>query len=456
MSAPQAQVPDAAGGPSLASAPPGAPTEATAPSRRRELSAATVGSIVESFDWNMYAVLAPFFATRLFPGGTTGATLTAYAGFAVGFLARPVGSALIGRLADKRGRRFGLTLSMSVIAAASLLPALVPSREQIGIWAALLMVVARLVQGLAYGGETPTVAAYVTETAPPHRRFLFSGISYGGIIIGSLLAFATVAILDATVGADALADGAWRWGFVAAALIGVAAIWVRRSAPESEEFEREAAVHGSRRPPIRSVFTRHSTACVALFLMSVSTTVSFYFSLVYLPVYAAHAGAADQAAASAFMTVAYAVTLLAMLLAGALADRIGLIPVLRGAALATAVLVVPLLTAMDSGALDYRVVAVLLGLLVAAPAAAVNLLSGLLFPTAVRAVGAGIVSAVAVAGFGGTFPLLAEALTVRGHAVVIPYYVAATAVLGVLGTFVAARVPGFAAASRPIPTEENR
>lgn len=147
--------------------------------RRRELLAATVGSVVESFDWNVYAVLAPFFAAQLFPGGPTGALLVAYAGFAVGFVARPVGSALIGRLADTRGRRFGLTVSMTVIAAASLVIALVPARGQIGIWAAVLVVLARLVQGLAYGGETPTVAAYVTETAPRRRRFLYSAIGGG-------------------------------------------------------------------------------------------------------------------------------------------------------------------------------------------------------------------------------------------------------------------------------------
>lgn len=454
MSHSRASLPDAEGSSAVDAFTPG-PTEASSP-RRRELSAATVGSIVESFDWNMYAVLAPFFAAQLFPGGSTGATLMAYAGFAVGFVARPVGSVLIGRLADKRGRRVGLTLSMSVIAAASLLLALVPSREQIGIWAALLVVAARLVQGLAYGGETPTVAAYVTETAPRHRRFLFSSISYGGIIIGSLLSFGTVAILNATVGAAGLANGAWRWGFVAAALIGVAAVWVRRTAPESGEFERESAAHGSQRPPIRSVFTQHPAACVALFLMTISGTVSFYFSLLYLPVYAAHAGAADQATASAFMTVVFLVVLLTMLLAGVVTDRIGLIPMLRAATLAMAVLVVPLLTALTSGTLDYRVVAVVLGVLVATPVAVINLLSGLLFPTAVRAVGAGIVGAVAIAAFGGTFPLLAEALTVRGHAAVIPYYVAAAAALGVLGTFIAARVPGFAAASRPVPAEEAR
>ncbi|WP_246631192.1 MFS transporter [Pseudonocardia nigra] len=395
------------------------------------------------------AVLAPFFAAQLFPGGGTASLLVAYAGFAVGFVARPLGSALIGRLADKRGRRFGLTLSMSVIAAASLLLAVIPSRDDIGIWAAVLVVVARLVQGLAYGGETPTVAAYVTETAPPRHRFLFSGISYGGIIIGSLLSFGVVTVLNAVVGADALADGAWRWGFVLAAVIGVAAVWVRRCAPESDAYEQETAAHGTQRPPVREVFTRHPLACAALFLMSVGGTVAFYFSLVYLPVYAEHVGAADQASASSFMTVVFAVTLVAMLLAGMLTDRVGAIPVLRGAYLALFLGMLPLMIGLEAGAIGFHTVAIALAVLVAVPVATTNVLSGLLFPIAVRAVGAGIVGASAIALFGGTFPLLAEALTAAGHTSAIPYYVAATMALALAGTFVAARVPGFAAASRP-------
>jgi MHS family alpha-ketoglutarate permease-like MFS transporter len=420
---------------------------------RRALSAATVGSVVESYDWSMYAVLAPFFADQLFPGVGTTATLMAYGGFAVGFLARPIGSVLVGRLSDRRGRRFGLMLCISVIAAASLLLAVVPSHAMIGAWSAVLVVTARLIQGLAYGGEAPTVAAYITETAPPRRRSLFSGISYAGVIIGSLMSFATVAALNATLGEEGLAAGGWRWGFVAAALIGLAAIWVRRSAPESEQFEEELEAHGTQRPPVRTVFTQHPFACAALFLIVVGSTVSFYFSLVYLPVFADHIGAASKASASSFMPVVFVTTLAAMLLSGLLADRIGLIPVLRGGALMLTVAAVPLLYAMSSGSLPFDVVAVIFGVLVAPQIALANLLSGLLFPVVVRAVGAGIVGAVAVSAFGGTFPLLAEALAVRGHSDLVPYYVAAAAAIGLGGTFIATRVPGFTALARPIPDE---
>lgn len=421
----------------------------TSPLRRRELAAATVGSVVEAFDWNMYVVLAPFFAAQLFPGGQGGSLVAAYAGFAVGFVARPLGGAVLGRLGDRFGRRFGLTLSMTVIAAASLVLAAVPEREHVGVWAAVVVVVARLIQGLALGGETPIVAAYITETAPPRHQFLFSSISYAGVIIGSLLSFGVISVLNATLGGAALAGGAWRWGFVLAAIVGTAAVWVRRCAPESDAFEAETAARGSRCPQIRTVFTRHPLACVALFLVTIGGTVSFYFSLVYLPVYADHIGAAGEADASAFMTLVFLVTLLAMLVAGAVIDRVGLLPMVRGAFCALVVGVPVLAAGLQAGVIGFHLVALALGLLVAIPVASANVLTGQLFPTAVRSVGVGIVGAASIAMFGGTFPLVAEALTTSGHGSEVPYYVAAAAAVALIGTFVAVHVPGFADAVRP-------
>lgn len=146
---------------------------APAPARRprRELAAATVGSVVEAYDWTIYGILAPYFAEALFPGTSpTAKLIAAYLGFALGFLVRPLGSVLIGRLTDTRGRRYGLTLTVGLIAAGSLFLAVIPGYAAIGLAAPLLVVGARLVQGLSVGAENPSVAAYVTETAPAGRR----------------------------------------------------------------------------------------------------------------------------------------------------------------------------------------------------------------------------------------------------------------------------------------------
>ncbi|MGH3520043.1 MAG: MFS transporter [Haloechinothrix sp.] len=431
-------------------APPVAVAEAstrTSP-RRRELLAATVGAMVESFDWSIYAVFAPFFAAHLFGGEGSGALLAAYAGFAVGFVARPVGSAVIGRISDIYGRRLGLTMSMSLIAAASLGLALLPTSATIGVWAAVLAVVLRLLQGLAYGGETPTVAAYITESAPPKHRFLFSAISYGGIIIGSLLAFGTVSIMFAVFGKEGLADGGWRWGFGVAAAMGLFAIWVRRCAPESEDFSREKRAHGHRRPAIWTVFRDHPWAIVTVFLNALGGTVAYYFGLLYLPVYAEAIGVADRASASAFMTVVLVVVLVAMLGIGAAADRFGVLKMMRLGFGSLVVLTVPLLTALEQGVLPFWLVAVVFGVLASTATATVNVFTGMLFPTAVRAVGVGIVGAATIATFGGTFPMLAEWLRGADLYGAIPFYVAACALGSFACTFTAVRSRCFAAAIR--------
>ncbi|MEV7188037.1 MFS transporter [Kitasatospora sp. NPDC093102] len=419
--------------------------------RRRELAAATVGSVVESFDWNIYAVLAPYFAADLFGHGTGGVSgvLGAYVTFAVGFVARPVGSYLIGRLSDTRGRRFALSLGMAVIAVAGLGLAAVPGQRSIGAWAAVLAVLARVVQGLAFGGEAPSVAAYVTETAPPRHRFAFSSVSYGGIILGSLLSFGVLTLLIHTLGKSGLENGGWRWGFVVAALLGLAAVWVRRWAPESAEFHRARRRSGrTARPPFLRTLREHRWAVLTVFLNTLGGTVGYYFALVYLPQYAAAYHVIGKEEAASFMTVVLGVVLVTMLLTGAAADRFGLLPVARLGFGLPIPLVGVLLAGLRQGWLPFQVVAVLLGMLVATVLGTLNVFTGLLFPTEVRAVGLGVVNAATIAAFGGTFPLLAEWLGDRHWLGVIPGYVTVCTAGPALALLTAMKVPSFAAAVR--------
>ncbi|MGW3043378.1 MFS transporter [Kitasatospora sp. NPDC001159] len=435
--------------------------ESQAGGRRRELAAATVGSVVESFDWNIYAVLAPYFAADLFGHGKGGVSgvLGAYATFAVGFVARPVGSYLIGRLSDTRGRRFALSLGMAVIAVASLGIGALPGQQAIGAWAAVLAVVARVVQGLAFGGEAPSVAAYVTETAPPRHRFAFSSVSYGGIILGSLLSFGVLTLLIHTIGKSGLEHGGWRWGFVAAALLGLGAVWVRRMAPESAEFHRaraRAQAQQGGRPPFLRTLREHRWAVLTVFLNTLGGTVGYYFALVYLPQYAAAYHVIDKEQAASFMTVVLGVVLVTMLLTGAAADRFGLMPVARLGFGLPIPLVGFLLAGLRGGWLPFQLVAVLLGMLVATVLGTLNVFTGLLFPTEVRAVGLGVVNAATIAAFGGTFPLLAEWLGHHNGLGVIPFYVTVCTMGPAFALLTAMRVRSFASAVREAEADVQR
>ncbi|MGW6706904.1 MFS transporter [Streptomyces sp. NPDC054956] len=422
----------------------GAVATTAAPARRprRELAAATVGSVVEAYDWTIYGILAPYFAEALFPGTSpTAKLIAAYLGFALGFLVRPLGSVIIGRLTDTRGRRYGLTLTVGLIAAGSLFLALVPGYASIGLAAPLLVVGARLVQGLSVGAENPSVAAYVTETAPAGRRYFYSAVSYGGVVLGSALSFIVMNVLLGVFGESGVRDGGWRYGFVFGALLGLTALWIRRGAAESAVFTaaagkepgQEGATTAAARPATAKapgpwpVLRSHLGRLAVVFAITSGATTAFYFVTVDFPSYADSAGAATKEETSAALLLGMVALLLAMLGGGKAADRFGALPVLRTGFAGLALGSVPLLTAMTSGKVPVQLVTVVLLFLLGLPLAVSNVFAGQLFPPAVRAVAVGLPTAVAISLFGGTFPMLAELLRSAGHNDWLPWWPALTA-----------------------------
>ncbi|WP_434739624.1 MFS transporter [Micromonospora sp. SH-82] len=402
---------------------------ATADSRRgrrprRELVAASVGSLVESYDWTVYGVLAPYFADQLFPGTSPTARLVAaYLGFALGFLVRPLGSVVIGWVADTRGRRTALVLSVGMVAAGSALIAVVPTHAQIGIAATLLVVLARLVQGLSVGGEHPSAAAYVTETAPPSRRFRYSAVSYGGIVLGSALSLLVLALLLGRYGEDGVRDGAWRIAFAVGAVLGLVALWIRTGVDESPVFQARAAAPGTS-VGIPALLRANLRPMGVVFLVTSGATVTFYFCTVYLPVYADDVARTPRVETANALLVGMAVLLTAMLAAGWLADRVGPLRVLRAGFAGLAVVAVPALAGLAGGRLPVVVVAVLLLGLLGLPLAVNNVFAGELFPPAVRTLGVGLPAAAAISLFGGTFPMVAELLRDTGRVGWVPWLVA--------------------------------
>ncbi|WP_328327848.1 MULTISPECIES: MFS transporter [unclassified Streptomyces] len=403
---------------------------------RKALLAATVGGVVESFDWTIYAVLAPFFATQLFPGDDPATALIgAYLGFAVGFVVRPFGSYVMGRISDSRGRRFGLTLSMAVISAASVLIAVLPTAAVAGAATPVLLVLLRLVQGVSMGGENPSAAAYVTETAPRRLRFLYSSISYSGVVIGNILSFGVLTLLLATLGKHGVSGGGWRIGFLVAAGLGLLALWIRRSAEESEEFtEQAAAGSGSTAAGRRALYRASARNIAAVFLISVGATIGYYFGTTYLPQYAQQLGVSSDTASSASMLLPLLLLIAAMVGVGKLADRLGPLRTLRTGLALLALATVPLMMALAHRVLPMWVVTVVYLLLIAAPIGLTNVLFAQLFPVPVRVVAMGVPYTVATGLFGGTFPLLAQALGRAGHLTMVPWWAAGAAVVSLLGT----------------------
>ncbi len=398
------------------------------------MAASTSGIFVESFDWSLYALMAPYLAGQMFPGASPVAKLLgAYGVFAAGFLARPLGGFLMGRVTDSRGRRTGLVVSVSLMALGALVIAVTPSSATLGLGAAALVVIARLVQGIAMGGEVATAATYVVETAPEDKRYRFGSFTYASDALGTLGATIVLAVLLATLGTDAVRDGGWRIAFLVAAALGLVALGIRLKAPESPVFRAAKAIEvkQSTWPMLKA----HRQRMLLVFALTIGSTVGVYFGSVYLPQFAAHTGTISEKSAAAQHTIALVVLLLAMIASGFLADRYGPLALIRGGFTAAAALTVPLMLGLATGVLPYFVAAPLFALCVGLQLGVTPVTAARLFPVPIRAVALGVPAALAISLFGGTFPFLAEWFIDLGHLQWVPTYAGIGLAISALGSW---------------------
>ena len=209
---------------------------------RRSLVGAVTGSTLEVFDFTIYGTFAPFFAASFFAAGDPRtAFLQSLIVLAVGFVARPLGSLFFGHLSDTRGRRISLYATSATALTGTLLIALSPGHNLLGIGAAIVLIVARLLQGFAHGGEQPAAGAYVSEVAKPSNRGQWSSVVYMSILGGAVLGSLIGAVLSSWLGVDILREWAWRLPFLVGALGSVSALVAIHRMPETTVFRAEAA-----------------------------------------------------------------------------------------------------------------------------------------------------------------------------------------------------------------------
>jgi MHS family alpha-ketoglutarate permease-like MFS transporter len=225
--------------------------------RLRAIFGGSVGNLVEWYDWYAYSAFSLYFARAFFPpANQTIQLLNAAAVFAVGFFMRPLGGWLMGRYADRHGRRAALTASVLLMCGGSLLIAVTPTYASIGLAAPSLLVLARLLQGLSVGGEYGASATYLSEMAGQRHRGFWSSFQYVTLIMGQLLALGVLLVLQRVLDEEALRAWGWRIPFVIGALCAVVAIWLRRSLEESAEFaavQTARAARAADAPPLASL-----------------------------------------------------------------------------------------------------------------------------------------------------------------------------------------------------------
>jgi MFS transporter, MHS family, alpha-ketoglutarate permease len=402
------------------------PAPLTAARRILSVFSGSIGNLVEWFDWYVYSSFAIYFAHSFFPNGDRTAQLLNTAGvFAVGFLVRPLGGWVLGWYADRRGRKAALLLSVTCMCAGSLLIALTPGYASIGLGAPVVLVVARLFQGVSLGGEYGASATYLSEIAPADRRGFYSSFQYVTLIMGQLLALAVLVVLQRAVLTEAqLQTWGWRIPFVLGALCSVVAIALRRGMEESEAYADVATRPNRARI---SILLAHRREVLTVIGLTMGGTVSFYTFTIYAQKFLVTTTGFSPATATAIAALSLVVFTLLQPAVGWLSDVVGRRALLLAFGLLGTLLTVPLMKALGSAATPAGAFAIIMTalLIVSAYTAVSAVVKAELFPTEIRALGVALPYAVAVALFGGTAEYIAYWLKHAGHEEWFYWYVTA-------------------------------
>jgi MHS family alpha-ketoglutarate permease-like MFS transporter len=399
--------------------------------RRRILAivASASGNLVEWYDFYVYSFLALYFASQFFPeGDATSQLLNAAAIFAAGFLMRPIGGWLFGRIADRIGRKRAMLISVTMMCGGSFVIALLPTYGMIGILAPLLLLLVRLIQGLSVGGEYGTTATYMSEVALAGRRGFYGSFQYVTLIGGQLLAVLVLVILQQFLDEAQLRTWGWRIPFAIGGVAAVIALYLRRSLDETSTAENRSKKDAG---SLGGLWQHHRRAFLIVIGYTAGGSLIFYTFTTYMQKYLVNSAGFDKEVASLTMTTVLFTYMLMQPFFGSLSDKIGRRNSMLIWSAISIVTTVPLLTAIGTSRNAWAAF-----LLVTAALAVVSLytsISGIvkaeMFPAQVRAVGVGFAYAIGNALFGGTAEYVALWFKSIGHETWFFWYVTAMMVI---------------------------
>ena len=372
--------------------------------RLRNIIGGSAGNLVEWYDWYAYSAFTLYFAPAFFPSGDrTAQLMNSAAIFAVGFLMRPIGAWLMGIYADRLGRKAALSVSVALMCAGSLLIAVTPGYASIGKWAPILLILARMMQGLSVGGEYGASATYLSEAAGRERRGFFSSFQYVTLISGQLIALAVLLVLQQIMSAADLQAWGWRIPFAIGGALAVIVFYIRRNLSETESFENARSADAPRSSGI-SLFRDHPKAALLVMALTAGGTLAFYAYTIYMQKFLVNTSGFSREAATQITAAALFLFMCIQPAAGALSDRIGRKPVMVAFGIAGVLLTVPIFTALENVRDPYAAFGlVFASLLIVTGYTSINaVVKAELFPAHIRALGVALPYALANTIFGGT------------------------------------------------------
>ena len=406
---------------------------------RKAVTGASIGNAVEWFDFAIYGFLATaYIAPNFFSSGNdTAALLGTFAIFAAAFFMRPLGGFVFGPLGDRIGRQRVLALVILLMSGATLAIGVLPTYQSVGIAAPLLLLFFRCLQGFSAGGEYGGGAVYLAEYASDGRRgFVVTFMVWSGVL-GFLLGSVTVTLLQAVLPADAMASYGWRIPFLLAAPLGLIGLYIRLRLDDTPEFTELRKEDNVSKRPLREAVTSSWVSILRVFGLFLIFNVGYYVVFTFVPNYLIKPLGYGTTQAFVSITLASLVALVLTLPFAALSDRIGRRPMLIAGSAGFVVFAYPLFLLLNSGSLAAAIAAhcALAAIESVYISAAVS--AGVeLFATRVRYSGFSIGYNIAVAGFGGTTPLVVTWLTARAGVMVPAYYLIAAAAVSLASVLV--------------------
>ncbi|WP_286749472.1 MFS transporter [Flavobacterium sp. 40-81] len=410
--------------------------------RLRAIISGSIGNLVEWYDWYAYSAFSIYFAPVFFPSSSPTAQLLNTAGiFAVGFLMRPIGGWLFGSIADKAGRKFSMTLSVLLMSLGSLLIALTPSFEVIGILAPILLLVARLLQGLSVGGEYGTSATYLSEMAVSSRRGFYSSFQYVTLIGGQLIALGIQLIMQKMfLTEEQMHDWGWRVPFFIGAALSIVALYLRSHMEETEAFKKTDDKNKTiteKKSGSISELLKHPRALALVVGLTLGGTVAFYTYSTYMQKYLINTVGYSKEDSTIITFISLFLFAVLQPVFGLLSDKIGRKPLLLTFGILGTLATVPLFNALGNlspaDGIWSAFFIVMIALIIVSGYTSINaVVKAELFPTEIRALGVGLPYSLTVAVFGGTSEYVALWFKDAGNEHYFYYYVTACVFVSLL------------------------